>query len=149
MAQPVRSTDSNDRLDDRRTPPVAAGRNLRHLVRDPLAYFSALTAQFGDIVCYRTAPETAYLINHPDYVRHVLVDNNRNYSKETHTNQVFNSVVAEGLLTTEGEVWRRQRRMMQPAFHRTRLELMDRMIAEATESVLDNWRVAHARGQAV
>ena len=96
------------------------------MVRDPLNYFSAIAAKFGDIVCYRPAPDTAYLINHPDYVRHVLVDNNRNYSKETHTNLVFNRVVAEGLLTTEGDVWRRQRRMMQPAFHRTRLELMDR-----------------------
>lgn len=128
---------------------MAAGRNLRHLVRDPLGYFQAITAEYGDIVCYRPAPDTAYLINHPDYVRHVLVENNRNYSKETHTNQVFNKVVAEGLLTTEGEVWRKQRRMMQPAFHRTRLELMDGMIAEATESLLQNWRSAHARGQTV
>ena len=149
MAQPVPSTESSNPIDARRTPPVAAGRNLRHLVRDPLGYFRAITAEYGDIVCYRPAPDTAYLINHPDYVRHVLVENNRNYSKETHTNQVFNKVVAEGLLTTEGEIWRKQRRMMQPAFHRTRLELMDRMIAEATESLLQNWRAAHARGQAV
>jgi cytochrome P450 len=87
-------------------------------VRDPLSYFSTIASVYGDVVCYRPAPDTAYLINHPDYVRHVLVDNNRNYSKETHTNQQFNKVVAEGLLTTEGDVWRKQRRMMQPAFHR-------------------------------
>ena len=149
MAQPAPSTDPVHPIDSRRTPPVAAGRNLRHLVRDPLGYFSAITAEYGDIVCYRPAPDTAYLINHPDFVRHVLVDNNRNYSKETHTNQVFNKVVAEGLLTTEGDTWRRQRRMMQPAFHRTRLELMDRMIAEATESLLKEWRAALALGQAV
>ena len=146
MAQPVPSTNSAHQLNAKRTPPVAAGRNLRHLVRDPLGYFQAITAEYGDIVCYRPAPDTAYLINHPDYVRHVLVDNNRNYSKETHTNQVFNKVVAEGLLTTEGEIWRRQRRMMQPAFHRTRLELMDRMIADATGSLLESWRKAAALG---
>ena len=133
-------------INARKTPPVAAGRNLRHLVRDPLGYFQAITAEYGDIVCYRPAPDTAYLINHPDFVRHVLVDNNRNYSKETHTNQVFNQVVAEGLLTTEGDTWRRQRRMMQPAFHRTRLELMDSMIAEATGSLLQSWREAFCAG---
>lgn len=58
------------------------------------------------------------MINQPDYVRHVLVDNNRSCSKETHTNQVFDKVVAEGLLTTEGDTWRRQRPMMQRGFHK-------------------------------
>jgi cytochrome P450 len=118
-------------------------------VRDPLNYFSTIAAAYGDVVCYRPAPDTAYLINHPDYVRHVLVDNNRNYSKETHTNQQFNKVVAEGLLTTEGDVWRKQRRMMQPAFHRTRLELLDTMITDATEDMLKRWRELHRLGQPV
>jgi cytochrome P450 len=149
LANPELSPDSSQQLDSRRTPPVATGRNLRRLVRDPLAYFQALTAEHGDIVCYRPAPDTAFLINHPDFVRHVLVDNNRNYSKETHTNQLFNKVVAEGLLTSEGETWRRQRRMMQPAFHRTRLEQMDQVVAEATEALLRDWREARARGEAV
>lgn len=130
---------------ERKHPPIATGRNLRRLVRDPLSYFQAITAEFGDIVCYRTAPETAYLVNHPDYVRHVLVDNNRNYSKETHTNQTFNRVVAEGLLTSEGDVWRKQRRMMQPAFHRTRLAPLDQLIAEETARMLDRWRRVQER----
>jgi cytochrome P450 len=130
-------------------PPIPAGGNLRQLVRDPLRYFSTIAAEYGDVVCYRPAPETAYLVNHPDYVRHVLVDNNRNYSKETHTNQLFNKVVAEGLLTSEGDVWRRQRRMMQPAFHRTRLELLDSMIAEVTEEMLQRWRDVEARAETV
>jgi cytochrome P450 len=108
-----------------------------------------LTSEYGDVVCYRPAPDTAYLINHPDYVRHVLVDNNRNYSKETHTNQIFNKVVAEGLLTSEGGTWRKQRRLMQPAFHHTRLEPLDAMITEATETMLAHWRELHARNQPV
>jgi cytochrome P450 len=114
-----------------------------------LRYFSTIASTYGDVVCYRPAPDTAYLINHPDYVRHVLVDNNRNYSKETHTNQQFNEVVAEGLLTTEGDVWRKQRRMMQPAFHRTRLELLDTMITAATEDMLRRWQELHRLGQPV
>jgi len=141
--------ESDHKPSARKLPPIPAGANLRQLVRDPLSYFQTITAQYGDIVCYRPAPDTAYLINHPDYVRHVLVDNNRNYSKETHTNQLFNKVVAEGLLTTEGETWRKQRRMMQPAFHRTRLEPMDAMIAEATETMLRGWQDFQARNQPV
>lgn len=123
-----------------RLPPVPARGSVRDLVRDPLRFFMTITSEYGDIVCYRPAPDTAYLINNPDYVRHVLVDNNRNYSKETHTNQVFHKVVAEGLLTSEGETWRRQRRLMQPAFHHTRLEPLDVMIAEATEAMLVRWQ---------
>lgn len=122
---------------------------MRRLVRDPLRFFSTLAAEYGDVVCYRPAPDTAYLVNHPDYVRHILVDNNRNYSKETHTNQMFHTLVAGGLLTSEGEVWRKQRRMMQPAFHHTRLEPLDTMIAEATDAVLDRWRTYEQANQPV
>ncbi len=122
---------------------------MRRLVRDPLRFFSTLAADYGDVVCYRPAPDTAYLINHPDYVRHILVDNNRNYSKETHTNQMFHTLVAGGLLTSEGAVWRKQRRMMQPAFHHTRLEPLDTMIAQATDDMLARWQLLERQNQPV
>mgnify|MGYP005813879243 CR=1 FL=1 len=134
---------------DRRLPPSPAGGNLRQLVREPLTFFQSIAAQYGDIVCYRPAPEAAYLINHPDYVRHVLVDNNRNYSKATYSNMIFNRIVGEGLLTSEGDVWRTQRRMMQPAFHHTRLEQMDVMITDATSALLDQWQAAYAAGKPI
>ncbi len=142
-------TGSNQAAHSKRLPPTPDRREMRRLVRDPLRFFSTLAAQYGDVVCYRPAPDTAYLINHPDYVRHVLVDNNRNYSKETHTNQMFHTLVAGGLLTSEGEVWRKQRRMMQPAFHHTRLEPLDTMIADATDAVLERWRTFEVQNQPV
>lgn len=149
MVQPNPPADPTQSSPERRLPPTLSRDNLRQLVRDPLHFFVTIASEYGDIVCYRPAPETAYLINHPDYVRHVLVDNNRNYTKETHTNQIFNRVVAEGLLTSEGETWRKQRRLMQPAFHHTRLEPLDAMIAQATEAMLDRWRDLHRRNQPV
>ncbi len=139
----------NQALHTKRLPPAPDRREMRRFVRDPLLFYSTLAAEYGDVVCYRPAPDTAYLINHPDHVRHVLVDNNRNYSKETHTNQMFHTLVAGGLLTSEGEVWRKQRRMMQPAFHHTRLEPLDTMIAEATETVLERWQGFEAQNQPV
>lgn len=139
MVEPTPHSSLPQSASNRSLPPLATGRHLRRLVRDPLLFFRTISEEFGDIVCYRAAPDTAYLVNHPDFVRHVLVDNNRNYSKETHTNQAFNSVVAEGLLTSEGETWRKQRRMMQPAFHHTRLEPLDAMISEATDAMLERW----------
>ena len=134
---------------EKRVPPAPTGNSLRQLVRDPLSFFQTLATQYGDVVCYRPAPDTAYLINHPDYVRHVLLDNNRNYSKATSSNIIFNKVIGEGLLTSEGEVWRRQRRMMQPAFHHTRLEQLDLMITDATTVMLDQWQASCAQGKPV
>ncbi len=133
----------------KRMPPAPTSGSLRDLIRNPLDFFGSLAARYGDIVCYRPAPDTAYLINHPDYVRHVLLDNNRNYSKATYSNLVFNKVIGEGLLTSEGEVWRKQRRMMQPAFHHTRLAQLDRMITDATCAMLEQWQRSYAAGKPI
>lgn len=132
-----------------RLPPTIESNRLREMIHDPLRFFQSIVSQYGDIVCYRAAPEPAYLLNHPDYVRHVLLDNNRNYSKDTSSNRLFSKVIGEGLLTTEGETWRKQRRMMQPAFHHTRIEQLDRMIVEATRSMLDGWQAAYESSQPV
>ncbi len=133
----------------KRLPPAPTTSSIRQLIRDPLNFFQTITTQYGDIVCYRPAPDPAVLINHPDYVRHVLLDNNRNYSKATYSNMIFNKVIGEGLLTSEGEVWRKQRRMMQPAFHHTRLEQLDRMITDATGAMLDGWQRLYEEGRPI
>jgi cytochrome P450 len=134
---------------DHRLPPTITGGNVREMVRDPLRFFQNIVLQYGDIVCYRPAPEPAYLLNHPDYIRHVLVDNNRNYSKDTYSNRLFGRAVGEGLLTSEGKTWRKQRRMMQPAFHHTRIEQLDGLIVEATQSMLDQWQHAFELNQPI
>ncbi|HTX91161.1 MAG TPA: cytochrome P450 [Anaerolineales bacterium] len=148
MAQPSPSAQPDPSQPARRLPPAPGGR-LRDMVRDPLQFFLNLTAQNGDVVCYRSAPDPAYIVNHPDYVRHVLVDNNRNYTKATSSNQVFDKIVGEGLLTSEGETWRRQRRMMQPAFHHARIEHLDGLIVSAARAMLEGWDRLYESGQPV
>jgi cytochrome P450 len=149
MTTPTPDFSTRASMQQKRLPPSPIGSSIRELIRDPLNFFQSLTTQYGDVVCYRPAPDPAYLINHPDYVRHVLLDNNRNYSKATFSNTVFNKTVGEGLLTSEGEVWRKQRRMMQPAFHHTRLEKLDVMITDATTTMLDQWQRCYDAGQPV
>jgi cytochrome P450 len=143
------STNIDQPSQNHRLPPTIGTSNLRTMVRDPLQFFQSIASQYGDIVCYRPAPEPAYLLNHPDYIRHVLVDNNRNYSKDTYSNRVFGRVVGGGLLTTEGDPWRKQRRMMQPAFHHTRIEQLDGMIVEVAQSMLDRWQHAFESNQPI
>ena len=118
-------------------------------MRDPLNFFLTLTRKYGDVVRYRPAPDPAYLINHPDHIRHILVDNNRNYTKDTYINNKFKDLVGNGLLNSEGDTWRQQRRMMQPAFHHTRLEKLDQPIVEITQARLDKWQAAASRGEPV
>src|SRR5512143_347257 len=149
MTNPLPRSVSPGSMPDKRLPPAPSGSSLRQLVRDPLNFYQSLAGEYGDVVCYRPAPDTAYLINHPDYVRHVLLDNNRNYSKATYSNMIFNKVIGEGLLTSEGETWRKQRRMMQPAFHHTRLEQLDKMITDATLVMLEGWQQAYQQGRPI
>jgi cytochrome P450 len=147
MTNPSPNTDHESQ--SHRLPPTVSGANIREMVRNPLQFFQNIALQYGDIVCYRPAPEPAYLLNHPNYVRHVLVDNNRNYSKDTRSNQIFGKVVGQGLIVAEGETWRKQRRMMQPAFHHTRIEKLDSLVVEVTQSMLDGWQQAYDTNQPV
>ena len=110
MADLNSASSQGDKVSPKYHPPTPQI-NARQLVRNPLAFFTTLTRQYGDIVRYRPAPEQAYLVNHPDFIRYVLVENSRNYSKGTYINQMFKSAVADGLLTAEGDAWRQQRRI--------------------------------------
>ncbi|MCB9418628.1 MAG: cytochrome P450 [Ardenticatenaceae bacterium] len=119
-----------------RTIPRFSG-SARELVRRPHRFFLQLTHEYGDIVQYRTTPEPAYLINHPDYVRHVLVSNGRNYNKDTHLNKyMLESVVGQGLLTSEPPLWRQQRHLIQPAFHRHNLVDFADLMTASTQQAL-------------
>ncbi len=144
MTSPLPNEQQNQRI----YPPSARG-SIRELVKDPLSYFHNLVTQFGDIVCYRPAPETAYLINHPDFVRHILVENYQNYRKDTRSIQVFKKMVGDGLITSDGDTWRWQRKLVTPAFHRNRLDALDHLIVKATNEMLDRWANKYIQGQPV
>jgi cytochrome P450 len=114
--------------------------SARELVRAPHLFFLKLTQDYGDIVQYRAAPEPAYLINHPAYIQHVLLNNGKNYNKDTHLNKyMLQSVTGEGLITSENPLWRKQRHLMQPAFHRHNLVNFADLIGDATNRMLEQW----------
>ena len=144
----IADPDNTNSHQGRGLPPTPRG-TVRELVRNPLSYFLSITQQYGDIVCYRPAPDPAYLINHPNYIHHVLVEKHRNYSKETYTNQAFKQIIGEGLINLEGDAWMRQRRLMQPAFHHTRLEKLDGLIVQATLDMLERWQGHYHQSQPV
>jgi cytochrome P450 len=93
---------------------------ISKLWRDRLALLSDATAEFGDAVRLSMGPKTLYYFNHPDHAKHVLADNAGNYHKGMGLSQA-KRILGDGLLTSEGEQWRRQRRTISPAFRRDRL----------------------------
>ena len=100
--------------------------------------FINLFQEFGDVVHLQIGPRHLYLINHPDDVQYVLQSNNRNYVKGS-TYAKLKPVLGEGLFTSEGDFWRRQRRLAQPAFHRQKIAgFAGAMVAE-TDKMLEAW----------
>ena len=92
-------------------------------------------------VQYRSSVEPAYLVNHPDYVQHVLQTNGQNYNKNTYLNKyIVESLTGQGLLTSENPLWREQRRLIQPAFHRRSLPAFAGLMTDATCRTIDRLR---------
>jgi cytochrome P450 len=127
---------------DKRVPPGPSGNlalgNLLEFRRDPLGFFTQCAGNYGDIVRYRIAHVNVYLLNHPDLIESVLVSNHHNFIKgrTLHAGRVL---LGDGLLTSEGDSWRRQRRLMQPAFHRERIAAYGDAIVESAQRMLASW----------
>ncbi len=140
-------------LDKAGIPPGPTGRALlnylRILQRNPLEALSKSVTEYGDAVHFQIGWLHAYLLNHPDTIQHVLQLNSRNYSKDTFQYNLLSAITGRGLLTSDGDFWLRQRRLIQPAFHRTRIQSLGTMITQATEKMLDGWESHLAGGNAI
>lgn len=110
------------------------------LLSNPLETLGGWAHKHGDIVRLRFGAQHAYLLLAPEHVRHVLIDNLKNYTRDTAGYKELTNSLGEGLLTTDGEFWRRQRRIAQPAFHRQRISGFVQAMVDATERMLATWR---------
>lgn len=113
--------------------------NLLHFRRDPLAFLTRLARDYGDVVQVGFGTQQFVLINHPDYIRDLLVTNHRNFHKGRGLERA-KALLGNGLLTSEGDFHRRQRRLAAPAFHRQRVEAYGAVMVEYTVKMLDRWQ---------
>jgi len=88
---------------------------------------------YGEVVRFRFGPVVGHLVSSPEGANHVLAENNKNYGKQTRGYRNLRYVLGNGLLTSEGEAWKRQRRIAQPAFHRQRIAGFARTMVRAAE----------------
>jgi cytochrome P450 len=121
---------------------------LRHALvirRDPLGYLRATVRRYGDLVAFPLPRTPVLLVNTADGARRVLQDNHRGYGKRTVQYDALGLVTGEGLLTADGDVWRRHRRITQPAFHHGRLAGVATAAVSAGERLRRRWDEAPAR----
>ncbi|WP_164013275.1 cytochrome P450 [Pyxidicoccus trucidator] len=117
--------------------------------RDVLGMLLGSARQYGDVVRYKLGPMTSHLIAHPDGVRHVLQEHVGNYTKDHLSYRLVSRVAGNGLLTSQGSFWLRQRRLAQPAFHRQRISAMADGMTRATAEMLERWAAHAERGEPV
>jgi cytochrome P450 len=114
------------------------------LMRKPLPFLEKLFRDYGDVSRVRIMNLRICSIAHPEGIKHVLQDNHRNYRKSFDYN-ILARLLGQGLVTSEGSLWLRQRRLMQPMFHRQKVAGFSTMMAECTLEMLDRWRRRVAR----
>lgn len=119
--------------------------HLPEFARDTLGFVESCARDYGDIVRFRLAGRTAYLLNDRDAIEHVLVTDHRNFIKHTFFWRHVGAIFGRGLLTNEGESWLRQRRLIQPAFHRDQVAAYGKVMVDYTDRRLDDWRDGETR----
>lgn len=112
--------------------------NLRPFRDDPIAFLMACARNYGDVVQFNVGPQTVFLLNDPDLIRDVLVTHHRNFIKSRGLRRA-KRLLGEGLLTSEGEFHRRQRRLAQPAFHRQRIAAYGSVMSAYSARLGERW----------
>ena len=112
--------------------------NLPEFAADRLGFLARIARDHGDVVAIRFLHRKILVVNHPDLVEEVLVARNRSFIKHFAL-RIAKNTMGEGLLTSEGDFWRRQRRLSQPAFHREKVAGHAGVMVEYAGRMLEGW----------
>jgi cytochrome P450 len=113
--------------------------NLLDFRRNPPEFLLNAANQYGEVVYLTFGPQKVFLVNSPELIKDVLVTNPKNFIKSRGL-QMAKRFLGEGLLTSEGEFHRRQRRLAQPAFHRQRIANYAEVMVNHSAKLRDGWR---------
>lgn len=111
---------------------------MPEMVSDMLGLFTKTSREFGGIAQFKLLNSTYFLITNPDYVKYILQDNYKNFirGRSVETGRVL---LGNGLPLTDGDFWLRERRLLQPAFHRERLAALTSTVSKVIESLVQKW----------
>ncbi|NJN56162.1 MAG: cytochrome P450 [Leptolyngbyaceae cyanobacterium SL_5_9] len=102
---------------------------------DPLKFYTRCAQEYGDFVQLHFGPHPVYFLNHPGLIKEVFVTQAQCFMERAEGREVrfFDPLFGNGLATSRGSFWQRQRKLMQPAFHRNRLASYGNLAAELTQ----------------
>lgn len=115
--------------------------NVIHYKINPLGFLTEIAEKYGDLVYFQMGEQEIYLLNHPDLVRQAFLKNWPRLKKPALTNRSNRGYWPDGLTSLQGESWRRQRRLMQPAFHQHRIAAYAQIIVNCTKDLINKWKV--------
>ncbi len=119
-------------------PPRIKQNNFFDFIKKPEKMLVGYLEKYPDIFYFKILNRQAYFIQNPEFVKLILQDNNKKYRK-SRAFATLSLFLGNGLLTSEGEFWKRQRRLAQPAFHKKKLAAIRDIIVTSTEEILDGW----------
>jgi len=105
-----------------------------------LEFITDLSRNYGDLAYFPIGPYRIYFVNHPALVREVLVTKAKQFPKEPNSTRILSQIDGQGLAVTKDDVWLRQRRLVQPAFHLRRMGRYANITVEHTRRLTDRWR---------
>jgi cytochrome P450 len=115
--------------------------NMREFNRDSLGFIERCAREFGDVVLTRFLYVPAYFLFNPEHIEFMLASGSKNFVKSMSLRSPYLlRLIGNGLVTSEGDFWRRQRRLAQPAFHRDRVNNYGETMVAFTQRMLDSWR---------
>lgn len=115
---------------------------LLQLKNRPVETLLDVALHYGPVVSMPFFRDPVVLVSSTEAIQYLLHQNYRNYQKTTERWKVFRELIGNGLLASDGDLWRRQRQRIQPAFHQERLALFENLLHGATTDVISEWRKA-------
>lgn len=120
--------------------------HLRRIQQQMPMFLHEVGQKYGDVVLLGQGKFSAYFLNHPEAIAHVLQENYQNYTKNTIQYNQLRKITGYGLLTNDGESWQRNRRLLQPSFSRSKLMALIPLIQEMTPPLIQRWSQAADSG---
>ncbi|TYT61228.1 cytochrome P450 [Natrialba swarupiae] len=119
--------------------------NQLAFLREPYEFMTRTAQEYGDLAYWEDPGGPIYQLNHPEYIEQVLVQRNERYVKGDRFQNVLRPITGNGILNSEGAVWRRNRHLIQPAFHPDRIREYAEMMTEFTDEALETWKAGQTR----
>lgn len=120
--------------------------SLKEISKNPLEFTTNLAFKHPGIAHFKFLRKDVYVISSPEYVRQIFQVNNSNFRKSRHY-RFLKLMLGEGLLSSEGDFWKRQRKLANPAFHRTSLEGFIKVFKQYSEELANEWEVKYSNSE--